>query len=278
MTAGSILYIWTVRRGDREGDRPTAAHWRSAFIIGGLLLFVETGAVAWAVHRQLDTGVIALLCATVPLWLVGLDGIVSGRRLGSGTVAGMCLGLIGVAVLVGPSASKLDLPAVLAVLAGTVAWACGSLYARRAPRPRRRNVGAGMEMIAAGSLLAIGGAVTGELGQVHPGAISAAGIGAMAYLILFGSLVAYTAYGWLLQNVSTAVASTYGYVNPVIAVVLGWFVLGEPLTGSTVFAGLLVVLSVVMIMGFPKRKQRPRIPRGAGLPTPALADFSRLAA
>src|SRR5438552_6709936 len=187
LVAGAILYGWSIRRGDRVGDRPGFRQWRAATTVGGLLLCVDTGLVAWAVQRGLDTGLAALLCATIPLWLVGIDGIVTGRRLSAGTVAGMGIGLVGVAVLVGPSASHLDLPAVLAVLVGTIAWAAGTIYARSAPLPRRPNVGAGMEMIAAGVLLAIGGAATGELGRLHPTQVPLAAVGAMLYLIVLGS-------------------------------------------------------------------------------------------
>jgi len=278
LVAGAILYAWSIRRGDRAGDRPDFRQWRAATIVGALLLCVDTGLVAWAVQRGLDTGLAALLCATIPLWLVGIDGIVTGRRLSAGTVAGMGIGLVGVAVLVGPSASHLDLPAVLAVLVGTIAWAAGTIYARSAPLPRRPNVGAGMEMIAAGVLLAIGGAATGELGRLHPTQVPLAAVGAMLYLIVFGSLLAYSAYGWLLRNVSTTVVSTHAYVNPVVAIALGAAVLGEPVTGTTVFAGLLVVLSVVLIIGPPKRRKATPMPRPIGLATPALADFPRLAA
>ena len=167
---------------------------------------------------------------------------------------------------------------MLAVLVGTIAWAAGTIYARSAPLPRRPNVGAGMEMIAAGVLLAIGGAATGELGRLHPTQVPLAAVGAMLYLIVFGSLLAYSAYGWLLRNVSTTVVSTHAYVNPVVAIALGAAVLGEPVTGTTVFAGLLVVLSVVLIIGPPKRRKATPMPRPIGLATPALADFSRLAA
>jgi drug/metabolite transporter (DMT)-like permease len=278
LVAGGILYAWSIRRGDRVGDRPGLRQWRAAAVVGGLLLFVDTGLVAWAMQRGLDTGLAALLCATIPLWLVGIDGIVGGKRLSRGTVGGMGIGLIGVAVLVGPSAAHLDLPAVLAVLVGTIAWAGGSIYARTAALPKRPNLGAGMEMIAAGVLLAIGGVATGELGRFHPTHVPLAAVGALLYLIVFGSLLAYTAYGWLLRNASTTVVSTHAYVNPVVAVALGAAVLGEPITGTTVFAGLLVVLSVVLIIGLPKRPKRAPMPRPVGLATPALADFSRLAA
>jgi drug/metabolite transporter (DMT)-like permease len=277
LIAGAVLYAWSIRRGDRVGDRPGLRQWRAAAIVGGLLLFIDAGLVTWA-QQRLDTGLTALLCATVPLWLVGIDGIVTGRRLGVGKVAGIALGLLGIALLVGPSAAHLDLPSVLAVLVGVVAWAGGSIYARSAPLPKRRNLGAGMELLAAGVMLGIAGVATGELGRVHPAQISGAGFLAFAYLTVFGSIVAYTAYGWLVQNVSTTLLSTHAYVNPVVAVALGALVLGEPITGTTIVAGALVLFSIVLIIGLPKRDRRLPLPRPVGLVTPALADFSRLAA
>lgn len=275
LVAGGVLYAWSLRRGERTVRRPSLRQWRAAFVVGGLLLFVDTGAVAWAEQRRLDTGLTALLCATVPLWLVGIDAGVSGKRLGRGTVAGIALGLLGVAFLVGPSAAGLDLPAVAAVLGGVVAWAGGSIYARTAPLPERAELASGMEMIAAGLLLAVASVASGEVFQVH--AVSVSALGALLYLIVFGSLIAYTAYGWLLRNVPTKIVATHGYVNPAVAVLLGWLVLGEPLTASTLFAGSLVVASVVLIVGLPRRARREPIPAG-GLPVLARHEFSRLAA
>jgi len=272
LLAGGVLYAWSVR----AGRRPSLRQWRTAFVVGGLLLFVDTGAVAWAEARHLNTGLVALLCATVPLWMIGLDAGLSGRRLSGGTVAGIGAGLLGVALLVGPSAHGLDLVAVAAVLGGAIAWAAGSLYARRAPQPARRDVAAGMEMLAAGILLGIGAAITGEGSAVH--APSAASLGALAYLVVFGSLVAYTAYGWLLARVPTKVVATHGYVNPVVAVVLGVVLLGEPLAATTVLAGSLVVLSVVLLVGLPERERPEPIPSAVRLPVAPRSAFSRLAA
>jgi drug/metabolite transporter (DMT)-like permease len=273
LLAGALLYAWSVRRG----GRPSLRQWRPAFVVGGLLLFVDSGSVAWAEHRHLDTGLTALLCATVPLWLVGLDAAWRGKRLGGGTVAGIAVGLLGVAVLVGPSAHGLDLPAVAAVLGGAVAWAVGSLYARNADLPRP-ELAAGMQMLAAGLLLGLTGSASGEIGRVDPGRITSGSLGALAYLVVFGSLGAFTAYGWLLRNVPTRVLATHAYVNPVVAVALGWVVLGEPITGATILAGLLVLVSVVLLVGLPERRPRQPIPSGAGLPVPARHEFSRLAA
>jgi drug/metabolite transporter (DMT)-like permease len=245
--------------------------------VGGLLLVANTGAVGWA-EQRLQSGLTALLCATVPVWLVGIDAGHSGRRLGAGKVAGLATGLLAVVLLVGPSASTIDLPAVLVVLAGTIAWAVGSIYARTAPLVARREQAAGMEMLAAGLMLGVLGVAGGEVGRVHPTQISAPAFGALAYLIVFGSLVAYPAYGWLLRNVSTSVLSTHAYVNPAVAVLLGCLLLGEPLTATTVFAGVLVVISVVLLIGLPRREKRPPLPRPVGLTVLRLGEFSRIAA
>jgi drug/metabolite transporter (DMT)-like permease len=209
--------------------------------------------------------------------MVGLDAGLSGCRLSRATVAGIAIGLLGVALLVGPSAAGLDLVAVAAVLGGAIAWAAGSLYARRAPLPRRRDLSAGMEMLAAGILLGIAAVVTGEASEMHVPSVGA--LAAIAYLVVFGSLLAYTAYGWLLAHVPTKVVATHGYVNPVVAVALGCLLLGEPLTATTLVAGALVLLSVVLIVGLPKR-ERPLepIPSAIRLPVPARSAFSRLAA
>jgi drug/metabolite transporter (DMT)-like permease len=273
LIAGGILYAWSIRRGDRVGDRPGLRQWRAASIVGGSLLVVDAGLVAWALNRGLDTGLAALLCATVPLWLAFSDG-----RLTTGTVGGVLTGLAGVAFLVGPSWSHLDPAAVVAVLIGTLGWAGGSLYAKSAPLPKRQNVSAGMEMLAGGAMLAILSAATGEWGQVHPTQIHVSALLALLYLIVFGSLLAYTAYGWLIHNVSTRVLSTHAYVNPVVAVALGAAVLGEPLTTSTVFAGLLVLVSVVLIIGVPERFKGTSTPRTAEFPRHAVAEISSFAA
>jgi drug/metabolite transporter (DMT)-like permease len=269
--AGGILYAWS----SRGARRPTRANWRAAFVVGGLLLVVDTGAVAWA-EQRLDTGLTALLCATVPLWLVGIDGVRSGTPFGRSRLAGLAIGLLGVAILVGPSASHLDLTAVLVVVLGTLAWAGGTIYARSAPLHERTEVAAGMEMLAAGLMLGVAGAAGGELRQV--GSVSPASLGALAFLIVFGSIVAYTAYAWLLRNVRTHVVATHAYVNPAVAVLLGCVFLGEPLSAATVLAALLVVVSVVLLIGIPRRTRSAPLPRAVALPVPPAAELSSLAA
>jgi drug/metabolite transporter (DMT)-like permease len=271
LLAGGALYAWAVHRG---GRRPTLREWKAAFVAGGLLLFVDTGAVAWAEHRHLHTGLAALLTATIPVWFVGIDAAVTRRPLGLKTIAGVGIGLLGVALLVGPSTAWLDVAAVAAVLVGAVSWAGGSLYARSAPLPARSDLSSAMQMLCAALLLGIAGVAT-EPHHLHP---SAASLGALAYLVVAGSLLAFTAYGWLLQNVPARIVATHAYVNPVVAVLLGWLALGERITPTTLAAGALVVVSVVLLGVEPKRMTRPVLRLVRSAPIVARDQFARLAA
>jgi drug/metabolite transporter (DMT)-like permease len=287
LLAGGILYAWSVRRS----GRPTAAQWRAAAIAGGALLFLNTGIVAWAEGR-LPTGLTALLAASVPLWIALLDRFVWKRPLTRGAGAGVALGALGVALLVlpGGGSGPIDLVAAAAVVLSAGAWAAGTLYAREAPRPGHDGLTAGMQMLCAGAMLAVAGAATGEFGRIHPQAISLGSLGALAYLVVFGSLVTYTAYGWLVRTVPTSIVSTHAYVNPAVAVALGALVLGEPTTSATLLAGLVIVLSVAFMLASPQEeKEAPvvaetvpayvrRKTQPASFPVPALADFSRIAA
>jgi len=239
LVAGALLYAWARRRTD---ERPTARHWASAAVIGALLLTVGTGGVAWAVER-VDTGLVALIVGSVPLWLALLDRVFYGARLSSLAVAGLAVGFVGIALLAGPGGG--GWPALVPVF-GSLAWAAGSLWSRAAPQVRAPLLAAAMQMIAGGALLMVISAATGELADVHaPSARSAA---ALVYLVLAGSFVGYTSYIWLLGVAPTALVGTYAYVNPVVAVVLGALFLGERLTVLTAVAGFVVVASVALIV------------------------------
>lgn len=248
LLAGGILYLFAVRRGDRTNDRPTAAHWRSAFIIGTALLLGGNGLVSWA-EQRVPSGVAALLIATVPLWLAIGDRIRFGSRLSRLTVLGLAVGFSGVVLLVGQSgAGKIDSLGAAALVGASVFWAAGSLYSRGAPLPQRPLVGTGMEMLAGGVVLAVGSVATGELGRLDVGSVSGESLLGLAYLIVFGSWVGFTAYVWLLRNTRTSLVGTYAYVNPVVAVLLGWALLGETITVRTLLAGAVIVVGVVLIV------------------------------
>jgi drug/metabolite transporter (DMT)-like permease len=246
LIAGALLYGWSLSRGDVAAERPGRRQWGAAAVVGGLLLVVDTGGVAWA-ELRVPSGIAALLVATVPVFIALLDRAIFGVRLGFGAVAGISTGLVGVAILVGPS-GKLDALGAAVILVASLAWAAGSVYARVAPLPRRPVLTAAMQMLCAGVLLAVAGLAMGEGSRIHLGAISAASLGAVAFLIVFGSLIAFTAYAWLLKNAPTSLLSTYAYVNPAVAVFLGWAFAGEHVGGKELVSGLVILSSIAMLV------------------------------
>jgi drug/metabolite transporter (DMT)-like permease len=275
LVAGAILYGFAVRAGDARGDRPTRGHWLAAAIVGGALLLAGNGGVALSEER-IDSGVAALLVATIPLWMAVLDRVFYGGRLAWTGVLGLGVGLGGVALLVGPSGGGgIDVVGALMALTAAFAWAWGSLYARDASLPARPLVGAGMQMLAGGVLLTVAGIATGEVGEVDLAAVSTRSLLAVAYLVVVGSVIAYSAYVWLLKNASTALVSTYAYVNPVVAVVLGALFLAEPVTPRMLLAGLAIVASVALIVTAQTAPDRVRKPRRSGSePTEDVASLA----
>ncbi len=263
LVAGALLTAWSAR----GGARPTLRQWRSALVIGAALLVTGNGVITWA-EKRVDSGVAALLVATMPLWMALLDRIVFGRRLAPAAGLGLVVGLGGVAVLVGPGGGGTDLVGALACVLAALSWAAGSLYARHAAMPENSQTGAGMEMLAAGALLAVVGVTAGEIGQFHPGAVSAESLLALAYLVVFGSIVAFNAYIWILKAAPTSIVSTYAYVNPVVAVLLGAAFLSEPITARTLLAGLAIVASVALIVTA-QTARRHAEPEPIRLPEPA---------
>jgi drug/metabolite transporter (DMT)-like permease len=243
LVAGAVLYAFAARRG---AARPSLRHWRSAVVAGAALLLVGNGGVAWS-EQRIDSGVAALLIATVPLWIALFDRIFAGQRLAPSGLLGLAVGLGGVVLLVGPvGGGGIDALGTLAALVAALAWAGGSLYARGAAVPGDLLLGAAMQMLAGGALLAVAGAAGGEVADVH--APSLASLGALAYLVVVGSLVAYSAYLWLMRSAPTSIVSTYAFVNPAIAVALGAVFLGEPLGLRILGASAAIVVSVALIV------------------------------
>src|SRR4029077_3848935 len=186
--------------------------------------------------------------ATVPLFTALLDRTFFGVRLSLGALAGIASGLLGVALLVGQSA-HVDPVGAAVILGAALAWAAGSAYGRVAPLPDAPFLSAAMQMLCAAGLLAAAGAAMGELGHVHPAAISGSSLAAFAFLVVFGSIVAFTAYGWLLRSgAPSLLVSTYAYVNPAVAVLLGWAFAGEAVGSRELAAGAIVVASVGMLV------------------------------
>jgi drug/metabolite transporter (DMT)-like permease len=239
LVAGALLYPWARRR---TNARPTASQWKHATLSGGLLLLGGTGGVAIA-EQTLDSGVVALLVAAMPLWLALFDR----KPLGRSALAGLVLGFGGVALLVSPGAGAFELGA-LVVMVGTICWALGSLASRRASHTEPL-LGNAMQMLAGGALLVAAGLVHGEAADVQ--VPSLASLSALAYLVVVGSLVGFTAYTWLLRHARTSLVGTYAYANPIVAVLLGFVFLGEPLTWTTLIAGSVIVAGVALIVAAP---------------------------
>ncbi len=248
LVAGGVLYVLAQRTGDRRGDRVGARQWLAALLIGGLLLVGGNGGVILA-EQYAPTGVVALLVATTPLWMALIDRVVFGRHLPVLVIVGLLVGFGGVAFLIGsPGSGHINLFGAALALAAPLCWAIGSVFTRHVKLPSRPLVAATMEMLWAGALFGIASIVTGELGRVHWQQISTASIVALLYLIVFGSLVGFSTYVWLLRSAPLSLVSTYAYVNPVVAVTLGATFLGEAINARLVVAGGIIILAVALIV------------------------------
>jgi drug/metabolite transporter (DMT)-like permease len=276
LVAGALLYGWMRLRG---APRPTAVHWRSTILVGGLLLLGGNGAVVWA-QQVVPSGVAALLVAIVPVWMVLLEWARRGGHRPTGaTVAGLVLGMAGLVLLVGPGqlagAGRIHPVGAGVLVLGSLSWAAGSIYSRGARLPPSPFMAGGMEMLAGGALLGVAGLVTGE--RLTPLQASPASLLALLYLIVFGSLIGFTAYIWLLRVVPPARVATYAYVNPVVAVFLGWALASEPLTLRMLLAAAVIVAGVAIIttgaLQISRLSPRPG-PAGAPRPPPVGAPPS----
>jgi drug/metabolite transporter (DMT)-like permease len=255
--AGAILYAYARLTGV---PRPTGRQWAAAALTGALLLLCGNGGVVWA-QQYIASGLAALLVAMLPLHVALLEWFLPGGQRPAGRVLlGLALGLTGVAGLVRPSgdADATQLWAALALTGASLSWAVGSLYWRSAGKAVSPLLGTGMQMLAGGALLALAGVATGEPARFVPADVTLKSLLAVAYLLVFGSLIAFTAFVWLLRNASPTLVSTYAFVNPVVAVALGCGLAGEPFTVPMVLAGGAVLLSVVLIVTAPKAGGQPR--------------------
>jgi drug/metabolite transporter (DMT)-like permease len=242
LIAGTALYAFA----SRGRARPTLREWRAAAIVGAALLTIGNGGVAW-VETRLESGLAALIVAVIPLWFAVMDRAFFGRRLSTPAIVGLVVGFGGVALLVHPGGGAHVLP-MLALLVTTAAWAGGSLFARGAALPESPLLSASMQMLAASAFLAVAGVAKGETRAIHADTFSTKPVIAFVYLVLVGSLLAFSAYAWLLTNVRVSVVSTYAFVNPVIAVALGTVFLNETIGWSTIAAGAAIVVAVVLIV------------------------------
>lgn len=252
LLAGGILFAATARRGDVRGDPLGPRQWRAAAIAGGLMLVGGNGMVSYG-ETFVASGTVALLVATVPLFIALFGGIFLGRRLRPLAIVGIAVGLLGTGLLIRPGGGG-DVGHMALVLVSPLTWSAGSLYSTRAPLPRRPLVTCGMEMLAAGAGLVVLAALVGELGSFHPQTVTLAAWLSLLFLVVFGSILAFSCYVWLLAKVPTTAVATYAYVNPVVAVFLGAVVLGEAVTGTTLVAAAAIILAVVLILAPARRR------------------------
>jgi drug/metabolite transporter (DMT)-like permease len=257
LIAGAALYVWLRARG---ATRPSTSEWRAGLVVGALLLLLGNGGVVWS-ELTLPSSIVALLVGSVPLWMAVFDWLrPGGRRPHAGVFAGLLCGFAGIALLVGPTdlagGAHLNLASVAVVLVAAMCWAAGSLYSRSGRLPANPFMGTAVEMLAGGALLVLVGSLTGEWSTLHIHAFSSRSLLSLVYLILIGSLVGFTAYIWLLRNTTAVVASTYAYVNPVVAVFLGWAFARESVTPRTLLAAAVIVAGVVVITSVQARANR----------------------
>jgi drug/metabolite transporter (DMT)-like permease len=248
LTAGALLYAWARSRGVRG---PRLREWFYPAVVGSLLFVGGHGSLAWA-ELRVPSGIAALLVATLPMWVVVLARIWgTERKLSARAIRGLGLGFVGVALLFGPDVlrhtGELNLLGAGAVLLGTFIWAAGTIYMRNVQMPESPLLSSAMQMLAGGASLLVAAALAGEAGRFHPTAVTTRSWLALAYLVAFGSITAFTAYTWLHTVAPPSRVSTYAYVNPVVAVLVGWTLAGEPIGAFAVAALVIILVGVAMV-------------------------------
>lgn len=267
-TVGLFLYP-ILRR--KTGIRPTAANWRAAIITGALLLFVGNGGVSWA-EMTVPSGIAALLVATVSLWLVIVDWLrPGGVKPVPRVVMGLLMGFVGLALLVGPAhlggSERVDPRGAAVLVVASFAWACGSLYSKHGGMPSSPMLSVAMQSFAGGVILLIAGLFAGEFRGLHLATISLRSWLALGYLIVFGSGIGFSAYIYILQKSTAARVATYAFVNPVVALFLGWLIVSETITLRTVVAAAVILTAVILVITAPHRT-----PAAASAPVPAPGE------
>lgn len=248
LIAGGILFLWRRLSGD---PAPTPRQWRSAAIVGLFLLIGGNGGVVWA-EQRVPSGIAALMVSSTPLWMVLIESV-RRRKLPNWKVGlGVLAGLAGLAILIGPSeltglGGDIDLVGGLVLTLAALSWTVGSLYSRTAELPDSPALYNGMEMLCGSAGLFLLGTLSGEWGQLHVAQISFHSLLGLGYLVIFGSLVGFSAYTWLLRSAPTMLVSTYAYVNPIVAVIMGNLLAQEPLTPRVLVAAVVIVGAVALI-------------------------------
>src|SRR4051812_39848345 len=262
LVAGLVFAAVLLVRDGRAGLRLSHQEWVGSAVVGVALLFGGNGLVTVAENMGLASGIAALVIASVPLWVVVFRRA-AGEVIGAVTAGSVALGFLGVAILLLPGRpSGVPVAGLFVAMAAAFCWAAGSFVSGRLPVPRDPVRAASSEMLCGGAAMLVAGLLAGEGGQVHAGSISLESALAIAYLVVFGSLLAFTAYAWLLANASISQVATYAYVNPVVAIALGALVAGEDITPAAA-AGAAVILSSVAVT-VRQEAERPMPQRSTG--------------
>jgi len=244
--AGALLFVLVWFAQGRPHVRISRDDVRSVLAAAVLLLVIGNGLLCWSeVHLQ--SGTAALLVATVPMWMILIDAMLS-RRLRLLPFVGIVLGSLGIGVLVGAPSQHASLVPIVLVLFGSLSWAVGSVYARRTWTNHVNPLLPALEMLVAGVIMSIIGAARGEVAQIHLAQLPISAIYGWTWLVVAGAMIAYSAYGYAVRTLPTNVVATYAYINPIVAVLLGALILKEPLTWNVLAGGCAIVLSVVAIV------------------------------
>lgn len=269
LAAGGVLVLWARVRGE---PFPGAAVWRTAAILGSLFFVFGNGFVVWA-EQHVPSGRTALLASTSPIWTVILESALDGwRRPPARVIVGIGLGMAGLLLLASPAAGSAPVPVtgILALLGASLAWAIGSVYSHRHHLPASPTMATGMKMVAGGALLATVALGTGEAGRLRLESVTPASWFAFVYLIVFGSIIGFSAFTYLLRTTTPQLVGTAAYVNPLVAVLLGWAFAGEAVT-SKMMIGALVSLSGVILIRWGDRE--PAAPEEADVGTIETGEF-----
>jgi drug/metabolite transporter (DMT)-like permease len=270
LVAGGILYAWSAvgaRRAAPVASPSALIAWRNAFVIGALLIVGGTAAVAWA-ELSVPSGITSLVLATTPLWMVLLESASPGGTAPAPRVlTGVAVGLVGLAILIGPAlvtpGAGVDLLGVGVLTLSALAWSAGALYSRRAIVAASPARSTAMQMIAGATLALVAGLALGEHRDLSLADITPVSLLAIAYLMVAGALVGFSAYLWLMRVSTPSRVATHAYVNPVVAVLLGWAIAGEPVTARTLVAMAVIVIAVVLIVSAPGARRRDERPAAA---------------
>src|SRR5688572_2506385 len=270
--AGLIMLVVAKVRG---AERVTLAQFRTAAIVGSLLMLANS--LVGVAEERIPSGVAALLVAMTPVFMVLLEwGRPGGRRPTALVALGLVVGLAGVAALVGPASfgggSSIDLIGAGTIILGSLAWSSGSIYSRHAPRPQSAIMMTAIQMLVGGIFVGVIGLARGELATFDPSAVSARSFIAWAYLLVFGSLIAFTAFVYLLRVSTPARVATYAYVNPVVAVILGWLLGGESISARMLVAAAIIVAGVAIITAAEGRASQPSPVRQPNAPSRSVRD------